>query len=140
MVPRSISPTMASCEISRAIRGSRKMVRLDRLTMTTSRPGLVAAAAEEGEGEGEGREEERRGQDPPVPQALLDLHGRRSGCFSSRLLRAKEVGVEPVEVGGTTSTSSTGAPSPVARRSTSIFWSGAASISTMPVDLAPFAN
>ena len=30
-------------------------------------------AAEEGEGEGEGREEERRGQDPPVPQALLDL-------------------------------------------------------------------
>ena len=36
MVPRSISPTTASCEISSAISGSRKIVRLDRLTTTTS--------------------------------------------------------------------------------------------------------
>ncbi|CKY10193.1 Uncharacterised protein [Mycobacterium tuberculosis] len=35
-MPRSISPTTASCEIKRAISGSRKMVRLDRLTTTTS--------------------------------------------------------------------------------------------------------
>ena len=32
-----ISPTMASCEISSAISGSRKIGRLDRLTITTSR-------------------------------------------------------------------------------------------------------
>ena len=37
MVPRSISPTMASCEIRSAISGRRKMVRLERLTITTSR-------------------------------------------------------------------------------------------------------
>ena len=36
MVPRSISPTTASCEISSAISGSRKIVRLERLTTTTS--------------------------------------------------------------------------------------------------------
>ena len=36
MVPRSISPTTASCEIRSAISGSRKIVRLDRLTTTTS--------------------------------------------------------------------------------------------------------
>jgi hypothetical protein len=31
-----MSPTMASCEIRSAIRGMRKIVRLERLTMTTS--------------------------------------------------------------------------------------------------------
>ena len=53
------------------------MVRLDRLTMTTSSaPHPDAAgrrAAEEGQGQGERGEEERGGEHPAVPQALLDL-------------------------------------------------------------------
>ena len=88
MVPRSISPTMASCEISSAISGSRKIVRLERLTITTSSGAHADVArrraAEEGEREGERRQQQGRGENPAVAQALLDLLARDDQDVSHR--------------------------------------------------------